>query len=266
MTDPLIDPNRANADDDAALLAVRAEGAEIRSTALHHHARGQLLGASRGLLTVGTPAGQWVIPAIHCVWIPPHHVHTVRSHGPFAGWSVYIAGMSCADLPAHPCAMRISGLLREAVARATTWPEGPLDLPQAHVADVILDEIRTLPRERFGLPMPTDPRLIRIAQALADDPADNRRLDAWAAVASMPTRTLTRRFPVETGFSFTEWRQRARLMRALEMLAADVPVTTIAFDLGYETVSAFIALFRRTFGVTPGRYFDNQSAPDRRET
>ncbi len=61
------------------------------------------------------------------------------------------------------------------------------------------------------------------------------------------------------GFHFTEWRQRARLMRALELLSADISVTTVAFELGYETVSAFIALFRRHFGVTPGRYFQ---APD----
>ena len=56
---------------------------------------------------------------------------------------------------------------------------------------------------------------------------------------------------------FTEWRQRVRLLRALEMLAADMSVTRVALELGYENVSAFIALFRRTFGVTPGRYFAN---------
>ncbi|WP_441256827.1 helix-turn-helix domain-containing protein [Bradyrhizobium sp. 482_C4_N1_1] len=68
---------------------------------------------------------------------------------------------------------------------------------------------------------------------------------------------------METGFSFTEWRQRVRLMRALEMLADEIPVTTIALDLGYETVSAFIALFRRTFGTTPARYFLHAPARQR---
>ena len=58
----------------------------------------------------------------------------------------------------------------------------------------------------------------------------------------------------ETGFSFNEWRQRIRLLRALELLAAGKPVTAIALDLGYDNVSAFIALFRRMFGTTPGRY------------
>ena len=41
---------------------------------------------------------------------------------------------------------------------------------------------------------------------------------------------------------------------ALEKLAAGAPVTTVALDLGYDNVSAFIARFRATFGITPGRY------------
>ncbi|MFJ7111440.1 helix-turn-helix domain-containing protein [Pseudomonas sp. NPDC098740] len=68
-------------------------------------------------------------------------------------------------------------------------------------------------------------------------------------------RRCSSRTVSETGFTFSQWRRRARLLRALERLAAAVPVTTIALELGYENVSAFIAMFRRTFGVTPGRYF-----------
>ncbi|HBR9945707.1 TPA: helix-turn-helix transcriptional regulator [Klebsiella pneumoniae] len=102
--------------------------------------------------------------------------------------------------------------------------------------------------------MPQDSRLLRIAQALSANPDDGCRLEEWAAWAGMSSRTLTRRFRAETGFSFNEWRQRIRLLRALELLAAGKPVTAIALDLGYDNVSAFIALFRRMFGTTPGRY------------
>lgn len=120
------------------------------------------------------------------------------------------------------------------------------------LAGVILDEIGSLPRVNLGLPMPQDSRLLRIAQALSANPDDGRRLEEWAAWAGMSSRTLTRRFRAETGFSFNEWRQRIRLLRALELLAAGKPVTAIALDLGYDNVSAFIALFRRMFGTTRG--------------
>ena len=41
---------------------------------------------------------------------------------------------------------------------------------------------------------------------------------------------------------------------ALESLAAGQPVTAVALDAGYGNTSAFIALFRQVFGVTPGQY------------
>jgi AraC-like DNA-binding protein len=102
--------------------------------------------------------------------------------------------------------------------------------------------------------MPRDARLIRIARALSDRPDDGRRLREWAAWAGIAPRTMTRRFVAETGFTFTEWRQRVRLLKALEWLAAGRPVTAVALDSGYDNVSAFITVFRQVFGVTPGRY------------
>lgn len=54
-------------------------------------------------------------------------------------------------------------------------------------------------------------------------------------------------------FAYT-WRRRARFMRALKMLAIGAPVTTVALDVGYDNVSAFIELFRKTFGATPARH------------
>jgi AraC-like DNA-binding protein len=94
-----------------------------------------------------------------------------------------------------------------------------------------------------------------VAEAIRDAPDDPRRLADWARVAAASPRTLERRFRRETGMSFGAWRQQARLLRALELLAAGEPVTATALQVGFETPSAFIALFRRALGTTPGRYF-----------
>jgi len=261
MSKPLLDPQLAQSTGLVTLIAVKQVDPLRRETSPHSHARGQLLGAIRGLLTVGTDRGQHVVAATQAIWIPPHQTHSVRSHGPFAGWSVYVDKSACATLPAQPCTIRMSALLHAAVDRAVGWSGALLDDAQARVVGVVLDEIRSLPRESFELPMPRDARLLRIAQAIADDPSDNRSLPEWADWAHVPSRTLTRRFSAETGFSFTQWRQRARLLRALELLTRGNAVTTTALDLGYENVSAFIAMFRRHFGVTPGRYM-LPAAPD----
>lgn len=249
------DAARLLLDTDAPPVVVLAGSDDSeRGSAPHAHRRGQLFGSTAGLLTVGLETGVWVVPATHAVWVPPHQVHWARSHGRFSGYAVYVAHDSCAELPAQPCSIRVSGLLREAVLRAAGWPPGELDAQGERIAAVILDEIRTLPVDVLGLPLPQDARLGRIARAILDDPSDERSLEAWAAWAAISARSLSRRFVQETGFTFTAWRQRARLLRALEMLADDLPVTTIALQLGYSTPSTFIALFKRTFGTTPANY------------
>lgn len=243
--------------DGPVVIAARGSQDHELASGPHQHARGQLFGSLRGLLSVGVEDGVWIVPAIHAVWLPPHQVHSGRSHGPFHGWSVYVSEPACESLPKRPCTIRTSGLLREAVLRACTWtPDAlkPLDEACAHVAAIILDEIRTLPVEPFGLQLPSDPRLKKIAHALIADPAHEGDLERWAAWAAISSRTLSRRFVQETGFNFTAWRQRARMMRSLEMLAAGVSIKSIALDLGYSTASAFIGLFRRTFGETPASY------------
>ncbi|QSB44342.1 helix-turn-helix transcriptional regulator [Tsuneonella flava] len=245
------------------ILAVRQEQAERRQTERHSHEQGQLLGSLQGVVSVGTDQGHWIVPPVNAVWLPPHAEHWVTSSGAFRGWSVYVAKEVCETLPNSVRVISHSGLLREAVARAAAWKEPPLTQAQGHIAGVILDEIASTPEEPFGLPMPLDPRLQKIARALADDPSERRSMNAWAAWAGVAPRTLSRRFVLETGLTFTAWRQRSILLRSVEMLVEGQLVTTVAFDLGYETVSSFIDLFREHFGTTPGRYLKQSSGPFR---
>jgi AraC-like DNA-binding protein len=254
MPDFSFDPAVLELPNGPLLIAIAgAEESEIHLSA-HRHRRGQLLASMRGLLSVNVESKVWVVPPIHAVWLPPAKLHSVRTHGPAHGWGVFIQPSGCVDLPQSPCTIRVSGLLREAVLRAATLPIGSKDERSTNLEGVILDEIRTLPVETLGLPLPADDRLARIAEEYLKNPADERDLENWARWAAVGARTLSRRFVSETGFTFTAWRQRARLLRSLEMLASGLSVTNVAADLGYSTTSAFIGLFRRTFGETPSLY------------
>src|SRR5580658_209528 len=73
----------------------------------HSHARGQMIGCARGVLSVETELGAWVAPARHAVWLPPHQVHSGRSYGPASGWSLYVANAACAQLPKTPCILTV---------------------------------------------------------------------------------------------------------------------------------------------------------------
>jgi AraC-like DNA-binding protein len=71
----------------------------------------------------------------------------------------------------------------------------------------------------------------------------------------MAPRSLSRRFTEETGLTFIAWRRRVRLLGSLEMPAEGKVATTVALDLGHETVGVFIDAFLAHFGWTPDLYF-----------
>jgi len=145
--------------------------------------------------------------------------------------------------------------LRELILYATTLrdhyaPDGP----EARVMAVIPDQLRLLRPEPLHLPTPADRRLRAITDALSEHPSDGRSLADWARTAGASERTLARLFQRETGMTFGAWRQRLRLLVAIGRLAEGQSVTSAAFDLGYESPSAFVAMFRRELGQPPTRY------------
>ena len=109
------------------------------------------------------------------------------------------------------------------------------------------------------LPELSDPRAERVAAMLRADPADRRPLAELAAAAGASHRTIERLFASETRMSFGRWRVRHRMITALEQLAHGDSVSNVAYAVGYETPSSFIAAFRASFGTTPTAYFQETS-------
>jgi AraC-like DNA-binding protein len=144
-------------------------------------------------------------------------------------------------------------LLRELILRACMLPvlydeagaERSRDRPAAR-------RDAALPSVALDLKMPADPRVERVADAATTRRC--RTLDDWARGAGASGRTLARLFLKETGLSFADWRQQARLLAAMARLAAGQPITRIALDLGYDSPSAFTAMFRRALGAPPSQY------------
>ncbi len=251
----LIAPLSASSIEGPPLYAVIAAPCnQPRITPPHTHRRGQLLSSNRGLLSVDAGIRRMVIPPRHAIWIPPDLPHGLCSHGAFSGWSIYASPSSCLDLPDQARVIPVSGLLRECVLRASEW-NGPPDWPPEGMAlaTLVFAEIRRAPSETLALSLPVDARLRAIAHALADAPEDDGRMGVWAARSGMSPRNFSRRFNIETGMNFTAWRHRLKMLRAMELLATGQSVKNVALALGFSNVSAFISLFRKHFGCTPGR-------------
>jgi len=227
----------------------------------HSHARGQLFCVESGLVHAHTAHGSWLLPPHRAGWMPPGELHRVSISGGLTGWGVFLHPSLAHCLPDRPGVIGVNALMRELVHRASSWTwSANLEERQERVMTVLLDEIRHAPREPLHLPMPIDRRLLRIAQAVLEQPHDNRSLEEWAAWGGLSARTLSRLFRAETALTFAQWRQQARLTKGLEQLADGRSVAAVADGLGYASTSAFIAMFRRCFGHPPARYFGQRAA------
>jgi AraC-like DNA-binding protein len=127
----------------------------------------------------------------------------------------------------------------------------------SRLAQVLLEQLEVHEQAPLELPELSDPRAERVAAMLRADPADRRPLAELAAAAGANHRTIERLFASETQMSFGRWRVRHRMITALEQLAHGDSVSNVAYAVGYETPSSFIAAFRATFGTTPTAYFQD---------
>ncbi|MFC5830851.1 AraC family transcriptional regulator [Nonomuraea insulae] len=221
----------------------------------HRHDTHQIVYACRGVLSVTTDAGSWVAPASRAIWVPAGTVHEHRAYG---NTDLRLVGLTDNPLALdRPAVLAVGPLLRELIVAYTDSAGSPPSGggERERLLGVLLDQLRGAPKQPLHLPTPQDPRLAAVCAALHRDPADNSTLARLAARAGTSDRTLARLCRAELGMSFPQWRTQLRLHHALLLLADGVPVTAVAHRCGWATASAFIDVFRRAFGYTPGRAF-----------
>jgi AraC-like DNA-binding protein len=170
--------------------------------------------------------------------------------------SLLVAPDAATRLPAETQTVGISPLLRELICAAMEvhqpYAAGTRD---GRVMRLILDELRALPVLPLHLQMPSDPRLLRICERLQQRLNDPSTMADWGKRLAVDVKTIQRLFVKETGMTFGQWRQQARLLRALELLASGEKVIHVALALGYDSPSAFATMFRKQFGQTPSQFF-----------
>ncbi len=255
MSTPLRPVYRRNLDDAPRPVAAMAKSwNDADEIPLHIHRRGQLIHAVSGIMRVETAEAAWIVPPALALWMPPQYPHGMSIRGHLEMRTVYIEAGRCTALPARPLLIEIGGLLRELILAAL---EEPLDYDEAGrgglIAQMILAELATMQERRLALPMPRDPRALRVARQLLAAPQIDHGLDQWAERAGASRRTLARLFRAETGFSFAEWRARLRAVDGLARLSGGAPVGSAATAVGYASPSAFAAMVRRSFGEAPSR-------------
>lgn len=227
---------------------------------MHRHERAQLLFASRGVMSVTTAEGAWVVPPLRAVWIPAQTDHRIVCSGNVSMRTLYVSQDQLENPPEQCSVVSVPPLLRELILYAVEMPRlYNTSGPDGRIAQVIIDSIQKLQVAPLDLPIPDDIKLLKIHQALTSKPADQRTLSEWADNVGVTSRTLARKIKAETNLTFGQWRQQIRLLEALRRLGQKEAVTRVAVDLGYDSPSAFIAMFKKALGSTPGQYFKMHS-------
>ena len=228
---------------------------EVGCAAVHSHPRGQLIYASSGVIRVICGRAIWVVPPSQAVWVPPLQKHEVYFPGDTALRSLFVDPSAIDGLPPRCAVVQMTPLLRELIMKAVRMGNDYLtDSAGWRLMRVLLDELKEARETPLHLPMAQDERVMRVITTLMAHPDDSRDLEAWGAMAGASGRTLARLFVKETGLTFGVWRKRLHLQEAIDRLDKGQQVTRVAFDLGYQSLSAFIEMFRRELGVSPRRY------------
>ncbi|MER9104635.1 helix-turn-helix transcriptional regulator [Mesorhizobium sp. M0848] len=241
-------------DDPAALaIAVRVDIPDTRAEVpAHRHRKGQLVFALGGGVTCRVPSGLWMVPP-HCgVWIPGGMEHSNVATANARIFFVYIEP-GAADLPERCCTLSISPLLRELIIELSDRLQDD-EARGELLTKILLTELPRMAVQQLHLPISSEPRLNRIAEALAQDPADRSTLAEWANRVALSESSLARLVAKETGLSFGRWRQQLHLIVAIRELASGKSVQQVSGDLGYGSVTAFITMFKKALGKPPAKY------------
>lgn len=240
----------------------------------HSHPQHQLTWASDGALTMEAKSIRWVLQRSRALWLPGGTLHAILPSTGFGMLSLYF---SPADTPIgwrEPTVVDATGLVGPLLTYLAGLPGNQQEQRRRGNA-VLWDLLRPMPVTVIPTALPTDPTARRVALGIKERPDDKRSLAEWGRHVGASGRTLSRRFRGETGVSFEQWRTLVRLDSALPLLAAGMPVASVAHRVGYTTASAFVAAFHREIGTTPAAYFSrgggdtpaaDAAAPARRST
>jgi AraC-like DNA-binding protein len=224
-------------------------------TEWHYHDMHQLTYAFTGAVIVEDCGSKYVSVQNRAVWIPAGVRHSARIHG-VKTVSVYFTKDQITCSGDRIRVLIVSPLLKEMMKEVLRWP---LSGPSVPLRSFFIDTMALLSSEAlerlgsFVLPTSNDPRMER-ALAYTVQRADARLSDVCSH-AGMSERTFRRRMLAEIGMTWEAYHQLSRLLRGLSLLGETaLPITEVAAECGFESLSAFSRAFRLIMQETPREY------------
>lgn len=218
----------------------------------HAHGADQMIYATHGVMEVSAGQSFWLIPPQFGIWIPARTLHRIRMPAAVSMRTLYLRRRLASKLPVHCTVLHVTPLLRELILEAVRIGQlRTRNRLHAALRELIVFHLEGSSAVPMLLTFPKDARALAVAESLMDQQANNPSLVDLCSKAGASVRTVERLFRSEVGTDIATWRRQARLMKAVELLAGGGLVKQAAFATGYRQPSAFVEMFRRTFGRTP---------------
>lgn len=227
----------------------------------HYHDCDQLIFASQGVITVGTAQGVWILPPSRALWIPSEVPHIVRMSGTVSLRTIYLKTRLVRSLPRSCTVVNVSPLLKELILHICQFKY--LDnrsQSRRHLIGMLLDLLHSSEVLPLQLPRPGDSRAEKVAAHFVSDPCSSLAIDEVCQRAGASKRTIERLFQHDTQMTLGKWRKQLRLMHSIRLLAEGMKIAGVALEAGYSSASAFISMFRKQLGTTPGQYLERTQA------
>jgi AraC-like DNA-binding protein/mannose-6-phosphate isomerase-like protein (cupin superfamily) len=218
----------------------------------HAHGSDQLIYATSGLMEVSSDQSVWIIPPHFALWIPARTHHRIRMPGPVSMRTLYLRTSLSARFDPRCAVLHVTPLLRELIVE--TVRVGRLRMRNRYesaLCDLLIPQLQKATPVPIFVTLPRDARALAVAHAVLQNPAESKTMAAICADAAVSVRTVERIFRKEVGTSFESWRRQVRLTKAVELLVSGSSIKEVAYKVGYCQSSAFVEMFRRTFGTTP---------------
>lgn len=232
-----------------------------RELPFHQHKKGQLTYTEGGIAYLYTKDKTYFIPARHYIWVPKGLVHFLRLRHPatvIRNLYFYAEDDNRDTFYSKLGIYPVNNLLLEMIAYSERWNG---DICPDHSAYQFLAAIKNILPEinsqelSIMLPTTENKRMKSILEYINKHVSDVLTLENVSSNFALSERTLSRLFQSTISISFLQYLKQLRIVKAIEMLLqTDKSISEIAYESGYNSISAFSNTFYQLIHVRPTEF------------
>ncbi|MDR2235685.1 MAG: AraC family transcriptional regulator [Chryseobacterium sp.] len=217
----------------------------------HKHTKGQLSYVEGGIAYITIDNRTYVVPARHFFWIPQGMEHILQiGHSATVLRSLYFYAH---DDHSDPFFGRLgiypaSELLIQMIKYTEIWDERHMTSADENFEFLIALK-KILPKTHqqplpIILPATQNKQLMKIVSYLERNIEGKHSLASISEKFGLSERTLSRLFKADMDISFLQYLKTLRIIKAIELLLnTDQPISEVADDVGYSSISSFSDTF-----------------------